>query len=75
MNHAYEFWFFGVKRQLIHPDAMLCTAPPPEEALLAFFRYGFSARRIAMMLNNRYKSGFLERKQEKQRAKTRKEVP
>lgn len=62
MSHAYDFWLFSLKAKLIHPDAALCTAPPPDETLQVFFNAGFSTRRIAMLLNRRWEDGFLERK-------------
>lgn len=62
MTYIYEFWLSDVKRLLVHPDALLCTAPPPEQALPAFFKAGFSSKQIARRLNERHQDGFLERK-------------
>lgn len=62
MSNAYDFWLSNVKRQLVHPDALLCTTGPAESVLPAFFEARFTARRVARQLNDRYNTGFLERK-------------
>jgi hypothetical protein len=54
-------WEHLVRKNLVHPDAIKCILV--DSVLDAWWQCGFPARRIAIELNKRYSSGYLERKQ------------
>lgn len=53
-------WEYLVRKRLVHPDAIKCVVA--DSVLDAWWQSGFPARRIASELNERYSSGYLERK-------------
>lgn len=68
-TRAYQFWLASVKMRLVHPDAIQCTVAPDEDVLIEWHRHRFSAKGVAKQLNDRYESGYLERKAAMQAAK------
>lgn len=59
----FGLWQFSVYSLLAHPDAIYCTVGDSEKTLEYFYRAGFRPGAIAKRLNERYATGFLERKE------------
>jgi hypothetical protein len=58
----FGLWEFSVYSLLIHADAIYCTVGDHNETLEVFYCAGFKPGGVAKRLNERYCSGFLERK-------------
>lgn len=65
---TFEQWEYHLRLQLVHPDAIRCTATP--DVIMAWWGLGYRPKRIADALNVRYSNGYLERKTKLEEAKT-----
>lgn len=65
---SFSEWLGRVKSLLVHPDAIECTIAIDEEMkreiFVEWYKLPVSAERVAGELNERYRSGYLERKRE-----------
>lgn len=59
----FGLWQFSVFASLTHPDAIYCTVGDSEKTLEYFYQAGFKPGAVARRLNERYATGFLERKE------------
>lgn len=58
----FDQWKYCVHTLLIHPDAINCVVGDVDATLEAWYEVGATPYRIAGYLNERYITGFLERK-------------
>ena len=65
---AFSIWLGRVKSLLVHPDAIECTIAIDEvmkrEVFVEWYKLPVSPERVAGELNERYRTGYLERKRE-----------
>lgn len=65
---AFSVWLGRVKSLLVHPDAIECTAAWDEASkrkiYVAWYELPKSPEQVANELNDRYRTGYLERKRE-----------
>lgn len=59
----FGLWEFNVYSLLIHPDAIYCTVGDSSQTLEHWWGAGFKPSGVAKRLNERYCTGFLERKE------------
>lgn len=59
----FGLWEFSVYSSLTHPDAIYCTVGDSSRTMEYFYRAGILPSAVAKRLNERYVTGFLERKE------------